>query len=710
VQGVSHSAAQALPRRLITHWTSLADATLLLVAGVVILIPTWLVLPPDDEDLFKEIAATVYQSNEVFSGHYALWSPLVGFGVPLPFTQTLIFHPFALLVQIFSVGNAIAVFYQLHLWIGMLSMWALARTLGAGRVGAAAGALTYALASPTIYYLEEFWPVIFVQWTLAPLLLLLLIWLFDADRTSTRVTLMVAAGLCAGLFVVDGHSGLLPDFGLGFLAFLIGGWSRVRAAWPWLFGVLGIGGLIASSRWYDIALETVRSHEPRGQESASMDAPQLFFYPIHAPGSNDGGLIAIGGVFFLLAAFAIFYPGVKGRYANALRAGAVVSFVAFFVPGSWLFIRSANYFVADPFAIFAILLALMALRTLWGRFPRVRPALALALAVQFAAMIGGYEPYFSSNLSRANDYRAGEPVPSLRAVLKNQPVYEFLQRQPDHARTRAYFAPGAEDRIFRELSDYEFAVWPLHDLRLVNGIFKGIGLDELGPQKKKLKGEIHADPRLVGSPLTLDVLGIGYVLATPEDKVAPGLRRLTTIQLDHPFAEIEIYRNPGRWPDAVLLRRAARNLGPLPRRPGCDDPGILCSDFRPVARMLEDAHVRTSAWEGTTLRTTFRRADLPTTLLLSQIYRPGWRAKLPSGDTVGGHKIVGGFTGFDLPAGTSAATISFHPTSRIALTILTWATIFLAVLFLIGATAGRWAFGALRRARATHDVGGQGER
>jgi hypothetical protein len=66
--------------------------------------------------------------------------------------------------------------------------------------------------------------------------------------------------------------------------------------------------------------------------------------------------------------------------------------------------------------------------------------------------------------------------------------------------------------------------------------------------------------------------------------------------------------------------------------------------------------------------------------MISQLYRPGWEARLSNGRTVSGYRLFGGFTGFDLPPNVDAARISYHPTIRIALTSLTWATILLGLL------------------------------
>ena len=75
--------------------------------------------------------------------------------------------------------------------------------------------------------------------------------------------------------------------------------------------------------------------------------------------------------------------------------------------------------------------------------------------------------------------------------------------------------------------------------------------------------------------------------------------------------------------------------------------------------------------------------------MLSQLYRAGWQAQLSDGSTVGGHRLFGGFTGFDLPAGVDSARISFEPTTRIVLTGVTWATLFFGTLAIAGLALAR---------------------
>jgi hypothetical protein len=101
-----------------------------------------------------------------------------------------------------------------------------------------------------------------------------------------------------------------------------------------------------------------------------------------------------------------------------------------------------------------------------------------------------------------------------------------------------------------------------------------------------------------------------------------------------------------------------------------------------VARLRKPSAVTGEHWDGPDLEVRLRPQPGPRVLLLSQLYRPGWQATLSDGRTVPGRRLVGGFTGFDLPAGVTSATISFEPTGRIVLTSVTWAALFLGAVAL----------------------------
>jgi hypothetical protein len=655
----------------------------LLGFGFLVLVPTWIVLPPDDENLSKEILTTVFQSREIFSGHYPFWDPFVAFGTPEPRSQALIFHPFLLFVELLPLGAAIGAVYQLQLWIGIFSVWGIARHFGIRHWVAALCVLTYTLGSNTIVYLTNFWPVNLVDSTLAPLLLLLLLKLFDADDRLARAFYAVAAGLCTAFMVLDGHTGWLPDYAVPFLAFLAVEFRRVGRVWRWLALAVAVTGVTAASHLYGIGLEASQAAAGRNnQETVGLNVWRLVFYPIAAPfhGGNAPRALAIGGPFFVLTAVGLVYP-LRHRYANALRAGVIASFVMWFVPLGWTSFRSTNYASAAPFTLFAIFLAGLTLQALWRRYPPQRWLLVGAAALQVVVLLAGYYPFYRDGVREAKRYLEGSASStSLKHALDNQPIYRSFERLPGGRKTRVYMAAGADRRLFRKAADYKFEGWPLHGLRLVNGLYKGVDMHEFAPSRVYLRGEIRGDPRVSSSATTLDALGIGYVLAAPGDRLARGLKRIATFRLQNPDATIVAYRNPRAWPDAVVLAPQAKKLATLPPRPGCDTPGLLCADFGPVARLRRPNAVVGERWDGTDLKVRLRPGSGPRVLMLSQLYRPGWQAALSDGRTVPGHRLVGGFTGFDLPPGVTSATIGFEPTARVVLTSVSWAAIFFGLV------------------------------
>jgi hypothetical protein len=296
--------------------------------------------------------------------------------------------------------------------------------------------VTYALSSSTISYLTNFWPVVLIQWTLAPLLLLLLLKLLDAEDQLSRATYAVASGLCAALMLLDGHAGVLPDYAAGFLAFLGGSLPRVRRLWPWLVVSGAVFALAGTSRAYDIWLESSRSMAPRQQNVLPMDFGRLFLYPFIR---GDALAIALGGPFVVLGVIGLLDRGLKGRYVNSLRVGAVISFALWFVPARLLTIRSANYFVADTFIIFTTFLAGLALQRLWTRFARLRLGLATVAFLQVYVLVAGFSPFYHAQLDRAAAYSRGEPA-SLKDSFRNQPIYKFFERQPAIRDTRIFIA------------------------------------------------------------------------------------------------------------------------------------------------------------------------------------------------------------------------------------------------------------------------------
>ena len=659
----------------------------LTVAAMAVLLPNWVIGSRDDEALFLEVASTTYQAKHLFLGWF--WDPFVAFGSPMPFSQTLSYHPILLAFRWGSVPFAVALFYQLQLWIALFSVWAVCRHLRIRPAAAWLCVFSFATCTATLNYLSDFWLIGWLDWTLSPLLLLLVLRLLDATDTWSRAFDSVAAGLCIALMLLDGHAGVFPAYALGIAVFVAASSRRLLELWRWFGLLLLVFALCTATRFYDIGLEYFRAPAAeRNQQLYPMNWASLLFYPI--PSREHGyRLLAIGGPFFVLTIVGICWLSLlRGAHVNALRIAAVFSFFAWFFVAKLITPMAGNYFFRDPFSLFAILLSGLTLQALWQRYSLARPLLLLAAAVQIAALVWGFYPLYRLDAQLSLDYLRGKLAPSVRAEMDDQPIYRYFEQLPDRTTTRAYIAGSANDRITRSRADYEFAAWGLRGLRLVNGHFRGTDMSSLLPVKETLLSEIFADPPLATSRPALDVLNIGYVLGEPSDKVAPGLRRIRRFRL-YDGAVIDVYRNATAWPDAVLLSPQAKSLESLPARKDCSNPGLLCGDFTRVVSLRRPRDVAAETWHGATLDVRLRPARHDSVLMLSQLYRPGWQAHFSNGKTVSGFELFGALTGFDVPAGTTSASIDFRPAPRMALAALSWAAILLGAGFLVAVSLMR---------------------
>ena len=590
-----------IEERLSKRWISIS---VLLVFGLVVVLPTLIVLPPDDEGLFTEVESTVFRARYLFSG-YPFWNPFIGLGVPHPLSENLTFHPILVLFRLTSPGVALTVFYLAQIWIGILSIWAVCRQLGLRAWIAILCAVTFALSSTTVTYLHDFWPAPLLEWTLFPLLLLLVLKLLDSEQRLHRLGYSVSGGLCAGLILLNGHAGDYPYLAIGMVAFLAGRLPRLRAVWPWIGVALLVLALVGATKVYDLGLEAVRGNAERTQQIYSMDFWRLLFYPISSPfgveipNSGSDRLIALGGPFVLLTiAGLVLVRKVRHRHVNGLRVAVVVCFVCWFVT---IPVVSGTWLSRDPLILFSILLAGLALETLWKTLPRYRPALVLAAVLQVAAMVAGFVPYYRADLVRGVHYLRGDTTPSLRNVMKNQDLYVYFEQQPDRSSTRVYMAPKAQDRLYRSLetlvghneadhTDYEFTGWSLHRLRLVNGVFKGTDLTELMPPDSRLVSRLLADPTLPRAARALDVLDIG---------VRPGDPGRSCLALPGPAADVPCpgRRHHPRLPKPRPLARCDRARPRSEADRDAAESGRL-HDSRPHVRGLLGRQVTRAAGSG----------------------------------------------------------------------------------------------------------------
>ena len=183
----------------------------------------------------------------------------------------------------------------------------------------------------------------------------------------------------------------------------------------------------------------------------------------------------------------------------------------------------------------------------------------------------------------------------------------------------------------------------------------------------------------MSTPATLDVLGLGAVLALAGEPVAPTLEEVARFDTQSQ-GEVRLLRNPTAWPGAAFVDEAVFTMSMTPLE-NCDVAGVLCLDFSPVAAAFQEAvHEVTRVHGG--LRVQFRADDVPRQLLVSEMHRRQWQAWAGT-DDLRVARVTEGLIGVDVPAGVGAIQLSYRPTLIIWMVRISAAVLLLATLTLL---------------------------
>ena len=309
-----------------------------------------------------------------------------------------------------------------------------------------------------------------------------------------------------------------------------------------------------------------------------MNLWRLIMYPITSPFHNGNATraLAIGGPFVaarrarsrLSAAAALRQrpAGRRGRvFRHVVRPARVDSLPLHATTPPLPLSRSSR----SP-------LAGLTLQALWERRPGWRPALVGGGCSSGRRARRRLLPVLPGRLARGEAVLRRELVEHLAEARarRTSPSTGTSSAGPGSARRASTSRLGPTDGCFAKAVDYKFEGWPLHGLRLVNGLYKGVDMHEIAPARVYLRGEIRGDPRVSGSALTLDALNVGYVLATAADDLAPTLSPEGDVPpraiRERPSACIEI-KAPG--PTRSCSRPAAKRIGTLAAPQRLLDPG-----------------------------------------------------------------------------------------------------------------------------------------
>jgi len=138
-------------------------------------------------------------------GELPLWNPYILSGQPFMASgQNGSLYPLGVLFYVLPVEKAYAPFIALHLWIGAIGAYLLARVLGATRLGGIISGLTFGFCG---YLVVSFlWPMVVSTAVWLPMLLAVIEWQMQ-QRQGVRaaVRAIAAGGLIVGLQFLAGH-------------------------------------------------------------------------------------------------------------------------------------------------------------------------------------------------------------------------------------------------------------------------------------------------------------------------------------------------------------------------------------------------------------------------------------------------------------------------------------------------------------------------
>jgi hypothetical protein len=677
---------------------------IILLASVGLALPTLVWVFPDQEELHTALFSTFYYAQAMLSGEYPMWNNLLGFGTPQPFASNFILHPAFLLFSPDRLGLALFTFFAFQVFFGSGFTYLLCRRLGANEAPSLLAAITFILCSPTIVPLfVKVMPTYALAWTLLPAILYAIIALAEDDRPALGLWFKtVALGLLIGVLVADGHAGTYANFGLSIMVFsAVAAVKRPRIILP-LMGAAALGLLIAADKAYLLINEIQLSLEFAPDQGRSQFNKPLGFFSFWAAflkplvpdlrpeaflyrnvrfgGATDPiwtDLIFFGPPFALTAVYTAVSRRLAFPWRRALTIAASFSLVMLLLPAAIhepMFVSSGNIIFIAPVVLFSIPLAAVGLSKITERIG-VRSALFLRgfAVLQIGCLVLGALPYVILGVAGNNHLGHGE------VLAQTRPLANYLKSIASGPNARLYLSPRVEMDGPAFLANWggeggnAFAIWGMPQ---VQGYFKAAAMENFAPDNRLGESQIHGTADALVNKAMLDVLGIEFILAFEDEIRDPGL--LVDAAFETEFGlrgrrgqRLVLLRNPQVWPQAVGFAQGSLDRFALPVRPTCSHGGLLCRDYSQVRDsrlMAADIRIAFSDAGDAVIHLDARHPAL--SLLVTQAYRPGWRATADNGAELPVWRALEGYLTIDVAADVSRIDLSYAPPTRVKLAIM----------------------------------------
>jgi hypothetical protein len=688
------------------------DSLFIIMLVVLFLLPFYIGGPPDEELLFTLGISTKQALLSWLDLHYHFWTNQLGLGVPQPFSSCLSHHPLSPLFLLPDLFIPLSVFYTVHFFIGAFFIYALCNRYNVDRRVSFLCVFTFLFSSPPVNYVHsELQITMAIGWTILPVILFLFIVLLDSDNAKQSLFVSILLGLLGGICLVNEHAGIAFVHIVGIVIFAAFCVKDVIAKYKYLILASVIALSFSADKIYVIysEMELFDQTLPRIAKDQSIDNVlwSLVFKPFFiidvkeaASTIQDQGLSQamldfrqkfvkinsnmlntfIGLPFVLLS----FYSLLTKKYFTrqyAFGGAMIICLVLNFLPSDRVSVVSTgNYFWRDPYMIFAIVLAGVALTRLREKSGIVARNIRLIVVAQVTLlMIGVITPLYGAMIAE----RKGDSNKLHKSYLgyaRDMRFVDYLKSVNVGTEDRIYVSPGAQPLAPGRVISTHKQIWDtervygnglaLKGFTVVTGSFKPISTNVLSPDTGLMVGAIKGQADVLINKELLDVLSIRYILATPKEAKASDLVEVGRYT-PYDGLEIQILKNDDAWPLAVTVDAAAINLE-LSRRNTCEHNKLFCCDFSAVKRILiSDNEIEVNHEHGGVINLKTVPRSYERTVLLSLMYRPGWVAKTKF-HNLSVFRAVENLIAIKLPPNISEVTVSYQPVERVVFFHLFW--------------------------------------
>jgi hypothetical protein len=633
-------------------------ASLLILFGAWLLfaLPFVAVGPNDVEDFYTGVVTTKMAVDSVAEGAWPFWNMDSALGVPQPFRFHFITHPFSPLCRIADCGTVLRAAAAFQALIGSWFVILLVRRLAGDEIVAVLAGLTFLFCSSIVQptYLDD-WSTAAIPEASLPILIYAAYVLLNTDQPREALKWSLVLGGVAGFTV----SMFFPFAVLAATGVFLLVQPRVASSrWQWLSLAAVVGALICAAHVYHLA-EQYRL-TPLGVGRDNHEEPSLLTYatsallaPLPKPGvETSWRTIFFGGPLTLAAAAAFFVS--SDRALRAFKYALIASLVLLWMPESWLFnLMTHRWGYRSGINLFGIVLGACALAQV-RRSHRTAAVAHAVMALQIVALAGAFSLPWTAMTRAWMD-------PALRArsqrVKEHYGITAVVAALHQRAPGRVAFTPNTSDLTRRFMLTREGLAPNQLQVAGVPSLYAeahGITLDVIAPMRYAFIGISPPTETMVTNASTLNVLGVRYVLAMPEDTVSNSLHLVQTV------GGVRIYENADPWPEAFFVRNFPQ--APMPRVSDCGHDRFLCVDFdragleREAESITIDRHR-----DGMTL--SFAPSDRVRHILVTQWYQPYWHVDGSARIVRAAEQLVG----LEIPPGEQRVTLTYFPVVRAAL-------------------------------------------